>query len=1197
MNKIEVTIDPDENFIRVLNNGNGIPIVMHQEHNIYVPELIFGHLLTGSNFDDDEQKTTGGRNGYGAKLANIFSSEFIIETADSGTGLKFRQVYSSNMSTRSTPEIKKYSGSDYTCITFKPDLQRFKMDFMDDDIVSLLSKRVYDIAGTNTAAGAKLNVFLNGEKINIHSFQQYITLFRGLAAPCAFERINDRWEVGVAVSDGSFQQVSFVNSICTIKGGQHVNYIVDQLTNKLIGTVKKKNKGTEVKATHVKNHLAVFVNALVVNPAFDSQTKENLTTKPSSFGSTCPLPDKFLKKVETSGVVDNILSWAKFKQSAELKKKGGSKKSKLLGITKLDDANFAGTAKSRDCTLILTEGDSAKALAISGLGVVGRDYYGVFPLKGKLLNVREAPHQQILKNEEIQNIAKILGLSFGKTYEDVSSLRYGHLMIMTDQVTFFTIPEYHTWKEEHNDARGWRVKYYKGLGTSTSAEAKEYFSHLNTHEINFSWNDRAGNAIELAFAKKRVDDRKQWLLAMEPGLHIDYAVESVTYNDFVNQELILFSHADNQRSIPHFLDGFKPSQRKVLFSCFKRNLKHEIKVAQLAGYVSEHSAYHHGEASLTQTIIGMAQKFVGASNINLLTPCGQFGTRLMMGKDAASPRYVFTKLENITRCIFHPDDDPLLTYLDEDGQSIEPVSYVPVIPMVLVNGCEGIGTGWSTSVPSYDPRQIIANIRSMIAGEDVENTMQPWYRGFSGEIRAKTGKDSNNYTVSGIIEQTDDCTIVISELPVGKSTTDYKQFLETMIIGGPMDSNGSGFIKDIRENHTDTKVFFTLNIAPEKIDEINHEPGGLQKKFKLDGSCATSNMHMFDMEGHIQKFDRVEEVMEAFFDVRLEYYEKRKTHLASKLSEEWEKLDNKVRFILAVIHGELVVSNRKKADILAELFEEGYKTFLPVKKIGQAAASPSEEESEDSPEDTEPNNLDRGYDYLLSMKLWSLTLEKVQELCKERDNKRELLDTLLAKAAHHLWLEDLDALEDALDVFEGNIVQEEEEEQKAVRKATKAGNKTNAPVAMAKSAAAKLAVKVPLKGTPVEEEDLSKLPLLERMKRRIDQQKKEAKKTVVDLRDEDNCDDSESEESGDDAYEDKEPAPRVRKTAAASRPARAAVLKPKVYSLVDSESEDEEDSASVSEPDDNDEEESDFASDEEVKPKAKAKKAAAVQKS
>ena len=324
--------------------------------------------MTGSNFDDNESKTTGGRNGYGAKLANIFSTQFIVETADKSRGLKFKQTYRNNMSTRNEPEISKFTGPDYTCITFYPDLKRFKMDFMDDDIVALLSKRVYDIAATNNAAGTKLTVTLNGSRVETRTFEQYIGICTGLEAPCAFERINDRWEVGVSVSDGTFQQVSFVNSIATIKGGTHVNYITDQITNKLMAVVKKRNKGQEVKPGQIKNHLAVYVNALVVNPAFDSQTKENLTTKQSSFGSTCTLTDKFLKNIEKSSVIDNVLNWAKFKQNAELKKKGGSKRSKLTGITKLDDANFAGTSKSGDCTLILTEGDSAKALAISGLG-------------------------------------------------------------------------------------------------------------------------------------------------------------------------------------------------------------------------------------------------------------------------------------------------------------------------------------------------------------------------------------------------------------------------------------------------------------------------------------------------------------------------------------------------------------------------------------------------------------------------------------------------------------------------------------------------------------------------------------------------------------------------------------------------------------------------------------------------------------
>jgi DNA topoisomerase-2 len=352
MTKIEVTIDAANNSIRVGNNGNGIPIVMHQEHNVYVPELIFGHLLTGSNFDDQEQKTTGGRNGYGAKLANIFSSEFVVETIDSSRGLSFKQNYSNNMSTRGEPVIKKVTSTDYTSITFKPDLKRFKMDCLDEDTVALLCKRVYDIAGTNSSGSSKISVYLNGERIDVKSLEGYINLFSGLEMPCAFQKVSDRWEIGVGPSEGSFQQVSYCNSICTIKGGQHVNYIADQVITRLAAVLKKRNKGVEIKPNQIKNHLAVYVNALIVNPAFDSQTKENLTTKPVSFGSTCVVPEKMLKELEKSNIVDKILDWARYKQNAELKKKGGSKQTRVMGITKLDDANFAGTSKSLDCTLM-----------------------------------------------------------------------------------------------------------------------------------------------------------------------------------------------------------------------------------------------------------------------------------------------------------------------------------------------------------------------------------------------------------------------------------------------------------------------------------------------------------------------------------------------------------------------------------------------------------------------------------------------------------------------------------------------------------------------------------------------------------------------------------------------------------------------------------------------------------------------------
>lgn len=670
MDLLEVVVDAEANRISVRNTGKGIPVEMHKEEGVYVPTLIFGHLLTGSNFDDDDKKTTGGRNGYGAKLANIFSHEFIVECVDTNNKLKFTQVFHNNMSIAEEPVIKSLTAKelkqgDYTKITFSPDLERFNMTSLDEDAVGLLSKRAYDIAGSMAnRGGKKLNVTLNGKKVPVKSFKDYLNLLDGVAVPIAYEQVNDRWEVGVSVSDGSFQQVSFVNSISTSKGGSHVSYIADMVGASLVDIVKKKNKGgVEIKANQIKNHLCIFVNALIENPAFDSQTKESLTTKKGKFGSKCELSDKFLKQVQKSEVVENILSFARYKARQALSRKGGVKKNKLTGIAKLDDANFAGTAKSKDCTLIITEGDSAKSLAMSGLSVVGRDYYGVFPLKGKPLNVRDATHKQMMSNEEIKNLLDIMGLKFDTVYNEsnIKTLRYGHLMIMADQdhdgshikgliinfihkfwpslldipgflqqfitpivkvtkglksKTFFTLPEYENWRESTgNDAKGWKIKYYKGLGTSTSAEAKEYFSNLDKHEVLF---DRlstdivepievddssdemdfepaqkeatSGNdLIDMVFNKKRVDDRKAWLETLEEGTYLDYSKareKGVTYSDFINREFILFSINDNMRSIPNVVDGFKPSQRKVLFACFKRKLKGEIKVAQLAGYVS-----------------------------------------------------------------------------------------------------------------------------------------------------------------------------------------------------------------------------------------------------------------------------------------------------------------------------------------------------------------------------------------------------------------------------------------------------------------------------------------------------------------------------------------------------------------------------------------------------------------------------------
>lgn len=1033
MDTIKVTIDPVKNMISVLNTGKGIPVRVHREHNMYVPELIFGHLLTSSNYDDAQKKVTGGRNGYGAKLTNIFSKKFIVETSSSDDGLKFKQVFKDNMSSRDAPEISD-SDEDWTKVTFYPDLEKFGMEVLDKDIQSLMIKRVYDLAGCTHKS---VKVYLNGKRIKVKEFKDYVSLYLPEDGEKIrlYEKVNDRWEVFVSISDGHFQQVSFVNSISTWKGGSHVKYASDAIAKYVMDNIPKKYKSKNLKPVHIKNHMWIFVNALIENPTFDSQTKENLTSRAKNFGSDCNFSEKFLKSVVKSGLVENVLSWAKFKESKELKKNDGKKKVKVTGIPKLEDANKAGSKDASKCTLILTEGDSAKALALSGMSVVGRDYYGVFPLKGKLLNVRVATHNQIMKNQEITFLKKILGLQQGAVYDDVSSLRYGHVMIMTDQdndgshikgllinlfhhywpsllripgfltqfitpivkstkdsdiFSFYTLQDYLEWREQYSatQLKKWTIKYYKGLGTSTSKEAKEYFRDIDRHQIDFEFGDESidSDNIDLAFSKSKADQRKEWLANFVVGTRLEYGIEStepINYTDFINKELIHFSMADNLRSIPCIMDGLKPGQRKIMFVAFKKKIVKDIKVGQLSGIISQMSAYHHGEMSLCSTIVNLAQDFVGSNNINLLQPKGQFGTRHMMGKDSASARYIFTCLSEITRFIYHPDDDQILKYLEDDGKSIEPQWYAPVIPMSLINGAEGIGTGWSTSVPSYSPEKVVENIRLLLDGTPWEELppLHPWVRDFTGDI-VETSPGS--YIVSGRVETIDDKMIRITELPLKKSTESYKEFLESLV--------EKETIADFESNHTDSSVDFTVTLNSPHNENIE----GLMKDLKLTSTMTTTNMVLFDQVGQLQRYSSPNEILWNFFKVRLEYYKKRKEALLSVLSVDVEKLQNKKRFIQYVISGQIVINNRKRDDILSDLKKHKFKPF-DSKAVVQ-------EEDEEGEVEASSNS----FDYLLSMRLWNLSKEKIDDLLETVSQKELEMKALENQTPEQLWRTDLD---------------------------------------------------------------------------------------------------------------------------------------------------------------------------------------------
>lgn len=1065
LKNIKINIDKTSGTIEIFNDGDGIDIEKHaQYNNIWIPELIFGELLTSTNYNPEEDRLWGGKNGYGSKIANIFSKEFIVETVDHRREKIFTQRFFDNMKQRDSAKVKASKKAPYTKITFTPDYQRFGVKSLSNDMYELFKKRAYDACATTDPT---VTVYFNDEKLEIKDFERYADLYIGDKAsrPRAYEKTEDgRWEILATYSEtNQFEQVSFVNGINTLRGGKHVEYITNQITKAIVDLVKTKKK-KEVKPQHIKENLFVFVKALIINPAFDSQTKETLTTQPSKFGSKCELTDKFLTKLYQTGIADKAVSLTEFHEKKKVAKTDGKKTSRVL-ISKLDDANKAGTKDSHNCTLILTEGDSAKTMAIAGLSVIGRDYYGVFPLKGKMMNVKDVSLSKIAENDEITNLKKILGLEQGKDYKDLSSLRYGSIMALTDQdhdgshikgllfnvfqsiwpslykekgfltsmltpiikvkrdqtsISFYSITDFENWKKSmpESEFKKYTMKYYKGLGTSTPDEAKEYFKDMKKTTYVYTGKP-SDEAIDLAFNKKRADDRKAWLMKYDPDTVLDYTVPDIPFETFVNKDLIHFSNRDLERSIPNLLDGFKESTRKIFYGCQKRKLySKEIKVAQLSGYISEVSAYHHGENSLQQAIIGMAQNYVGANNIGLLEPVGQFGTRIKGGSDAASPRYIHTKLNELAKALFNPDDNAVLKRLDDDGMLIEHEYYIPVIPMVLVNGGIGIGTGFSTNIPNHNPTDIINECRKIINILDKHeppsnkeelkqlfpyidkarlSKLTPWYLGFKGTIHEEK---EGTFQSKGVWKWLDDNTLEITELPIGTWTDDYKEFLTSLL------ANNSPVLKDFESHYTDKSVHFILKFYPNTKAAVELT---LEQEFKLTSTknLSLNNIHLYNEDGAIQKYKNTEEIIKAWSKVRLEKYYERKKHQLKVLDNKFTLVSAKCRFIQEIIDNTINVMNRKQKDLEAELSQKGY-PMLSDKVI-------------EADEDQEPTIEVLDYDYLIKMPIQQLTFEKKQALEKEANRLDMAIRDLKNKAIHNIWLEELNKVEEEWNLFQKRI--------------------------------------------------------------------------------------------------------------------------------------------------------------------------------
>merc|ERR1711998_371639 len=653
-----------------------------------------------------------------------------------------------------------------------------------------------------------------------------------------------------------------------------------------------------------------------------------------------------------------------------------------------------------------------------------------------LLNVRDAAPKQLLENEEIKNIKQILGLQQGKTYNSMGELRYGGIILLTDQDVdgfhikgllinflhyfwpslvklnlfvyslatpivkaaknkqihvFYNITDYEKWKEKNN-INLWNIKYYKGLGTSDSKEAKEYFQDIENKLIKYTWettgeynnmlqdsvssedsqgrkrksprrkknnleatididsDDETTECIKLAFEKKRSDDRKSWLLKYDKDVVLNNDQKVVPIPEFIHKELKHFSNDDLNRSIPSICDGLKTSTRKILYATFLRKLftkKVELRVAQLAGYVSDQTCYHHGEASLNDAIVGMAQDYVGSNNINILYPSGQFGTRLLGGKDKASPRYIHTFQEKLTKFIYRQEDEPVLNYLNDDGVKIEPECYYPIIPMVLVNGAEGIGTGFSTSIPSYNPIDLIKNIYNRMDNKPLKE-LTPWYKNFNGKI---IKIDDNTYDVYGEYEILDSNRIIVKELPLGLWTTPYKEYLETIQYDSDSKKN---VIVGFTDNNTDERVYFVITFPDNKL-HLYQNNDTIESKLKLVKKLKTSNMNLFDESGTINTFDTVNDIFNMWYDIRLKKYDDRKSYLIGKIGNELDLLKYKALFIKYVLDEKIVVFRQKKQAIIDRLVELEFPQL-----------SSSDEE--------------KSYDYITNIPLFNLTLEKIEEL-------------------------------------------------------------------------------------------------------------------------------------------------------------------------------------------------------------------------
>lgn len=1012
------------------NDGLTIPIKqssLPSVQGMYNPSIVFGVFMSSTNYDDEEKRRSSGRNGYGSKITNTMSKMFKVETQDEKLGLHFTQVWRENMSIVEPPVVVKRAGKGYTKVSWLPDYARFNMSGLTEPVIGLLHKYLYDVAMLT-----KIPVYCNDVLVPVRSLVDYAQSFLDNPSEEFLHIVEPNSEVVVIPSRNPLT-VAFTNGIPNPDGGVHIDAwsraVFSPLTAKL-----NPEDGPKLTMAEVRSHFSIFVSCSLDNPSFSSQEKSKLTApKPETNFKT-----SYLTKMMKWNVIANIKDLLESKLLRAQKKKLEGVRTSHPNVENLEDANLAGTVHSAECILIYCEGDSAKTFAVAGIerGIgegdtlkQGRDYFGILPCGGKILNVRNASASKIGDNVGIQMLIQSLGLEIGMDYtvdSNFARLRYGNLMIIADadddgihieglchnfihslfpslmkrdppfiismktpiirvmlksgeEKKFYRQQAFKDFQERYSHLIK-STSYFKGLGTNDDAAVIDCFGRRLVHYVD---DEKVGDTMVKAFGKKFANARKDWITSYDPDkiliLEDEQAVNvQSTCSDFVDTELVLFSITNCSRSIPHVMDGLKESQRKILYTLLKLGLTHDkpaMKVFRLSGEIGTATEYPYGDQNMGDTTIGMAWDFVGSNNIPLLDPKGQFGSRLAMGKDAAHPRYIYTRQQKTVPFIFREEDSRILDYIQGEDIMIEPTFYVPVVPMILINGCRGgIGTGFSSRIPAYNPLDVLnclrvwikENLTSLCSSETMIFSelpeLTPWYQGFTGTIEKVKGK----YISSGIVRKIDETTSEVLELPIGMSTDKFRAKLTLL--------RAEGKIVGFKDYTSKTRIHFIISEHPEKMLCT-------VKSLGLTSSLPTTNMVAFDPEGKIRHYTSTDEIIYDFAQTRLKWYDKRKEHQLIELRKQLLTSTAKRRFVEEVINKEIVIFRQRREKVIIALEEGKY----PL--------------------------VDNKYDYLLKIPVDSFTEDLIHKLDGVIDKIKAQIKYIEETSSREMWLKELDEFE------------------------------------------------------------------------------------------------------------------------------------------------------------------------------------------